>query len=521
MKKCAVAAVAVTVTAIGACGGSGVTQFVRTSDPIIVLRHIRIIDGTGGPGRDDQSLVIADRRILAVGDAGRVPVPSNARVLDLPGRTVFPGLVGMHEHLFYQYQPPASEPVAILAQAPFATLYLASGVTTIRTAGTLDLGGDLRIKRLIDEGREPGPKIHVTGPYLNASSRDPDPEGIAREVAAQADEGATSFKAYTSLRASELRAAIGAAHDRGLRITGHLCAVGFREAAALGIDNVEHGLPFDTDLYSGKQPDVCPDQWAVFGELLRMDVTDVSIRQAISDLVRHGVALTSTLAVIESFTAREAAFDPRTPTVLAARLQDPYRAANEARMDASNRGSQMWSGILHTEMAFERAFVAAGGRLMAGVDPTGWGGVVAGFGDQRELELLVEAGLTPEQAIKVATANGAAFLYEQDAIGSVAVGKQADLVVVRGNPSVRIADVRNVELVFKDGVAYDPATLIAAAQGTVGQFDVWRMFRSPLDLFMMCVVGLLLACVVWKRTRSRRAAHASPLTVPEIIPSKS
>src|SRR5207247_9561928 len=139
--------------------------------------------------------------------------------------------------------------------------------------------------------------------------------------------------------------------------TGPLCAVWSRDAAAVCIDNGGQGMPIDTDLYSGKQPDVCPDQWAVFGELLRMDVTDVSIRQAIWDLVRHGVALTSTLAVIESFTAREAAFDPRTPTVLAARLQDPYRAANEARMNASNRGSQMWSGILHTELAFERAFV--------------------------------------------------------------------------------------------------------------------------------------------------------------------
>src|SRR3989442_5177581 len=133
----------------------------------------------------------------------------------------------------------------------------------------------------------------------------PDPDGIARQVEEDADAGATSFKAYTSLRSAELKAAIAAAHARGLRITGHLCAVGFREAAALGIDNVEHGLFFDTELYSGKQPDVCPDQWAVFGELLRRDVTDVSIRQAISDLVRHGVALTSTLAVIESFTARD------------------------------------------------------------------------------------------------------------------------------------------------------------------------------------------------------------------------
>jgi hypothetical protein len=120
------------------------------------------------------------------------------------------------------------------------------------------------------------------------------------------------------------------------------------------------------------------------------------------------------------------------------------------------------------EMEFEHAFAQAGGVLLAGLDPTGMGGVIAGFGDQREVELLVEAGFTPVEAIHIATANGAQFLGELDRIGTIAVGKQADLVVIKGDPSKKIEDIENVETVFKDGIGYDSAKLIEAVRGVVG-----------------------------------------------------
>jgi imidazolonepropionase-like amidohydrolase len=490
-----------------ACAGSDSRAFVSSNAPITAITHVRVIDGTGAPGKDDQTVVIEDGRIREIASAGSVQVPPNAKVIDGHGRTLIPGLVGMHEHLFYQMDAPSSGQMAFAAQEPFAKLYLASGVTTIRTAGTVDFAGDLRIKEQIDAGRVPGPKIHLTGPYLNAMSAAPDPEGIAREVGAQADRGATSFKAYTSLRSSELQAAIQAAHMRGLRITGHLCAVGFLEAASMGIDNLEHGLPFDTELYSQKQPDNCPDQGEVMSELAWRDVaTDSDIHRTIAGLVRRGVAVTSTLAVLESFTGRESALDLRMPSVLAPRLRRTYDSAHAEWGDPASPRSRMWSAMLTKEMQFERLFVIAGGRLLAGVDPTGWGGIVAGYGDQRELELLVEAGLTPETAIRIATVNGADFLYEGDHIGSIARGIQADLVLVRGNPSVRIADVRNVDLVFKDGVAYDPAALVAAVQGTVGRYDIlWRLLRWPFNIILLGLVMLLVARVTVDLRRRRRA----------------
>ena len=178
----------------------------------------------------------------------------------------------------------------------------------------------------------------------------------------------------------------------------------------------------------------------------------------------------------------------------------------EALLRNGNDEQLEWVNPVRVE-DFERDFAAAGGRLMAGVDPTGWGGVVAGFGDQRELELLVEAGLKPEQAIQVATANAAGFLFEADSIGTVAVGKHADLVVVHGNPSARIADVRNVELVLKDGVEYDPAPLVAAAQGSVGRFDLRQMLRWPFNVLVPALLALFAARVIWTRTRPAPASR--------------
>ena len=502
-RRTGVLALLTVVLASGGCRGGGVEPFVRLRAPVVALVHVRVIDGTGRPGADDQTIVVEAGRIRVVGPAASVRPPADARVLDLPGRTVIPGLVGMHDHLFYEIERPGSGTLSLAPQSTFAKLYLAAGVTTIRTAGTIDLGGDLRIKRRIDEGAEPGPRIYVTSPYLSAGRGDGDPRDIAKQVFAAADQGATSFKAYTSLRFDELQAAILAAHSRGLPVTGHLCAVGFREAISLGIDNLEHGLFVDTEFYSGKRRDECPAQDRVVSELIGMDVNGPEIRRTLGELIRHNVAITSTLAVLETVTGRVASLDPRTMNIFSSGMQDVYAAARAAWSDPNAPGARAWMAMLVKEMEFERVFVAAGGRLLAGVDPTGWGGVVAGYGDQRELELLVDAGLSPEAAIKVATSNGAAFLRARD-VGAIAAGMHADLVVVQGNPSERISDVRNVEMVFKDGVAYDPAALINATNGTVSQYDVSRVFRWPWNAIFSGLLLALAARITWRVSRYYR-----------------
>ena len=235
-----------------------------------------------------------------------------------------------------------------------------------------------------------------------------------------------------------------------------------------------------------------------------MDVGDVAVRETIRQLVTHGVAITSTLAVLESYTGRDEAFDSRVEPMLAPRLHDIYERAAQPRRDRNSRGSRLFAAVVRQEMAFERAFVAAGGRLLAGADPTGWGGAMAGFADQRELELLVDAGFTAEKAIEIATSNGARFLSENDR-GTIAPGMRADLVAIDGDPVKRIADIRNVETVFKDGVAYDPARLIDGARGRVGEAS----FTSALTSWPGIAVLILLPVVAARRLGAFRLSSAA------------
>ena len=484
-------------------GSSAADDFVRPLKPVVALTRIRVIDGTGRAGKDDQTVIVRDGRIVTLGPSHAVKIPAGAETLDLTGRTVIPGLVGMHEHLFYQLQPADAEYV-VPAQRTFARLYLASGVTTIRTAGTMDFEADAALKRRIDSGKEAGPRIHLTAPYLQATSASPDPDGIARQVAAYADRGATSFKAYTSLRTSELKAAIRTAHERGLTVTGHLCAVGFREAAVLGIDNLEHGLTFDSEFHAQKRPDECPNLWEVFAAVIRMESGDADLRRTIDALVGPGVAITSTLAVIESFAIDEKEIDRRLLPVLSPRLHDTFQQARDRRKDRRTAGQAWWAEVLRKEMAFERQFVRTGGKLLAGADPTGWGGVLAGYGDQRQLELLVAAGFSAEEAIAIATSNGAAFLKDRT-VGTIAEGMKADLVVLKGDPSRDISVVRSVELVFKDGIAYEPDKLVAAVAGTLGGFTIAGLFTWPINLVLALLVGR-------RATRVLRNRRGSPST---------
>ncbi len=122
------------------------------------------------------------------------------------------------------------------------------------------------------------------------------------------------------------------------------------------------------------------------------------------------------------------------------------------------------------DIAMERRFVAAGGLLMAGPDPTGNGGVIPGFGDLREIELLVDAGFTVPEAVRIATYDGALYLGLAGRIGTVAAGKDADLVVVKGDPAKKITDIETVETVFKDGVGYDSAALLRSVRGRYGEY---------------------------------------------------
>jgi imidazolonepropionase-like amidohydrolase len=455
-----------------------VKAFIKDDAPTVALTHVRVIDGTGAAAREDQAIILNKGKIEWVGDASAASVPKDAQLLDLHGYTVIPGLVGMHDHMFY----PMGSGIFGEMGYSFPRLYLAGGVTTIRTTGALEPYTDLELKKQIDSGQTPGPKMHVTGPYLEGKGswalqmhQLTGPDDATKTVNFWLDQGVDNFKAYMFITRAELGAAIQAAHKRGAKVTGHLCAVGFREAADLGIDDLEHGLFVDTEFSPEKKPDECPEKWEDPVLMASLDVNAGPLHDMILYLVQHHVAVTSTLPVFEmgSFTGRptlqKRLLDALSPDARSALLANRVRSSDFSLL-RQRYGSDVspWPAAFKKELEFEHAFSKAGGLLLAGLDPTGMGGVIAGFGDQREVELLVEAGFTPLEAIHIATYNGAQFLGDLDRIGTIAVGKQADLVVIKGDPSQKIEDIENVETVFKDGVGYDSAKLIESVRGDVG-----------------------------------------------------
>jgi enamidase len=339
----------------------------------------------------------------------------------------------------------------------------------MRTGGNVNGFMDLNMKLAIDRGQKAGPSIDATAPYLNGPNTFiqmrtlKGPDDARRQVNYWADEGFTSFKAYMQITRADLGAAIEEAHKRGLKITGHLCSVTYGEAADLGIDNLEHGFLAATDFVEKKAPDVCPGQGAGQQTIAALDEKDERFVALVKKLVEKRVALTSTLTVFETFTPGR----PKPPglEVLIPELRESFERTYERT--STNTGS-IYARLFPKALALERAFARAGGVLIAGTDPTGSGGVIPGFSNQRQIELLVEAGFSPAEAIRIGTLNGARYLGQDARIGSIATGKQADLVIVSGDPSTTIADIRKVETVFKRGVGFDPAKLIASVSGRVG-----------------------------------------------------
>ena len=443
--------------------GAALQQFIKVNAPVVAITHVRVIDGTGAPAKDDQTVLLRDGNIAAVGTD--VALPADATVIDGTGKSLIPGLVMLHEHTYY---PTGPNVYGQLGQS-FTRLYLAGGVTTMRTGGNVNGVMDITLAKRATAFEIAAPSIDATAPYLNGPNTFlqmhslKDGDDARKQVAYWADMGATSFKGYMQITRAQLGAAVEEAHKRGLKVTAHLCSVTYAEAAALGIDNLEHGFAASTDFVADKKPDTCPGQGAGQQTIAQLDPAAPAFQQLVKTLVDRKVALTSTLTVFETFTPGR----PMPPgvEVLMPELKAQYEQTY-ARTYQNDRSAYVT--LFPKMMQLERAFVRAGGMLVAGTDPTGSGGVIPGYSNQRQIELLVEAGFSPLEAISIGTLNGAKYLGRDSRIGSIAPGKQADLVLVAGNPAERIADVRNVETVFRQGIGFDPAKLVASVTGKVG-----------------------------------------------------
>jgi imidazolonepropionase-like amidohydrolase len=444
-------------------------QYISYDADVIAFTHCYLADVIKLKVDADQTVIVSHGTIEKIGSSKNVVIPQGATIIDCSGKSLLPGFVLMHEHMFY---PAASvSPYYVhFKQLPvtFPKLYLACGATTIRTGGSIEPYSDLALKREIDLKKIIGPNMEITGPYMEGKGGFApqmhelnNPEEAKSFVDFWITQGITSFKAYMMLNKSTFKSAIAAAHAKGLKVTGHLCSITYREAAEMGIDQLEHGFLAATDFIPGKKENECP----LYSDLLAdADPDGQGVKDLIQFLVSHKVTITSTLAVFEGLTIRDSVMRKEVLDAMSPDTRDMYlNYYSKEKIPGFEKS-------FAKNLRMEKMFADAGGLLTVGTDPTGNGSVLAGYGSQRAIELLALEGFTPIEVIRIATYNGAKALGLQDKIGSIETGKNADLIVVDGNISENIQDIESIRWVFLNGVGFDSKKLFAKVKGQVGKY---------------------------------------------------
>jgi imidazolonepropionase-like amidohydrolase len=445
-----------------------VKPYIKTQNKSIAITHVKVIDGTGGAVKNNQTIVFTNGIIVSTGDFNDINIPAGTEIIDGTGKTVIPGLVMLHEHIFY---PKSFDGVFSVAQMTwtFPRLYLAGGVTTMRTAGSIEPQTDIYIRESIKSGKMLGPKMDVTSPFIErAGTPVPEvgvinsPEEAEAMVNYWSDRGVNSFKVYQNVTKEDLKKVVNAAHAKGKKVTGHICSLTYQEAAVIGIDNIEHGFFQSSDFVGDKVENFCPAFKR--GQSLTALEEDSPKMEALMDLlIKNEVTITSTLPVFEPYTGREVVLgggiDAMSPEIKETLLKSYVRRQFRDSTSMKNFKKQM---------AWEKRFYEKGGKLAAGTDPTGAGRTIAGYANQRVIELFIEAGFSINEAIKIASLNGANYLEVADQTGSIEVGKKADLVLIDGDLEADVSTIRKMEIVFKDGIGFDSKLIFESMKGKVG-----------------------------------------------------
>ncbi len=448
-----------------------VIDFIFVNDSIISIRNVTVIDGTGGPVKLNQVIVFQNNKITAIGKTGKLNIPKNAQLIDGTGMTVIPGLIMMHEHLFHGKGVAGQYAIEMMPYT-FPQMYLAGGVTTMRTAGSIEAHADLTIKNLIEKGKRLGPTIYVSTPHMEREGalgdRIPQIPSLFRDESIEKwltywfDKGVTSVKVYNIITKDDLRQIIAVAHGKNIKVTGHLCSITYQEAAELGIDNLEHSFRVATDFAVYKPENECVNP----GESLSsLDDDDPKLIAIMKLLIEKNVTMTYTPNNPEPYTNREvvpgggdAALSPS----LLEHLQNDYNTRSNTKRDSLRLVNYK------KEMKRVMMFYSMGGKLIVGTDPTGSGKIIPGYANQRLIELLIETGFTIEEAIKLSTLNGATYLGIEKETDNVEVGKEADLVLIDGDLSADVSNIRKMKVVFKNGIGYDSKKIFDSVKGKVG-----------------------------------------------------
>jgi imidazolonepropionase-like amidohydrolase len=415
----------------------------------------------------DAVVEVAGGRILAVGGAVEVPIPPGANVVDFGDKYVIPGLVDTHGHLYTRTGREWRKTNHLLP-----AFYLAAGVTTVGTPGSMDFAGDVALRDKIDSGEIPGPRFFLAGEYIQMT-----PKVIpwiktletADEARALVDDaarhGATAIKLYDHVQGDVMRAAIARAHDRSMRVWAHVGSVTYQEAIDMGVDQIFHGV---LDMPDGRKPGVAETDYAArMRETGKIDLEARSIQKMFRAAASRRVVLTPTAVVAEARWAgevkghrmeeQERFYTPESWKSVQRYIKGPLPAGYSAEDSARERAKNQ---------EFIRLAHQSGCLLSTGTDYVLLT-TLPGWSLWRETEIFAEAGLPPMDILKAATWNGAYALGRTDQLGSLEPGKMADFVILDANPLEDIANLRRVHRVVKAGIIYDREALLRPLVGKV------------------------------------------------------
>jgi len=420
----------------------------RPTGPL-VFRGVDLFDADAAAIRPGTTVVVSGGRITAVGPDGSVALPEGAEIVEGRGKTLLPGLWDMHVHV-------GSDVDGIL--------YLASGVTSVR-----DLGNDLpkvtdRRDRF-ESGTALGPRVLTSvlidgpGPFAGPTKFlvATEDEGRAA-IDACVRAGCTGLKIYSSIKPELVPALVRDAHAKGIRASGHVPAfMTADQAVRAGYDEIHHAnFLFLNFLFDKVQDTRTPARFTAVAEnAASMDLGSPAVREFVRLLQVRGVVVDPTVGVFEELFLARPGLVPEAWATVADRLPPQVRRGLLAGgLPVPEGGDARVRASFDALLRMVRVLHLAGVRIVAGTDG------FAGFTLPRELELYVRAGIPPAEVLQIATLGAASVARRADELGTVAPGKRADLVLVDGRPAERISDVRNVTLVVKDGVVYDPAALL-------------------------------------------------------------
>lgn len=444
-------------------------RFVAYQQESFAITNIILIDGKGTAPQTGVTILVKGGKIIDVGV--RISVPQGTPVIDGKGKTLIPGFVMLHEHIFYTKMFESEFNVVNMTNT-FPRMYLAGGVTTMRTAGSVSPNTDLNINRLIRDGKMIGPKMDVTGPFIERISNTsipqlpvlPADQQAGATVDYWADQGCTSFKVYMHISKNDLKQTVERAHAHGMKVTGHLCSVTYDEASEIGIDNLEHGFMASSDFIADKQSDAC-DPFKQRSSLQSLNKDDERMTTLMKNLIRRGMTITSTPAVFAPSTDYEMVLGGGEQA-----LHPDIQKELKARYDRNVGRDSLQRKLFEKELYWIKKFYDMGGKIVIGTDPTGAGRTIAGYSNMWSLEILLKAGFTLQQSVMLCSLKGAEYLKRDKEVGSIEKGKSADFILIDGDLTTDVTHIRKAQWVFKDGIGYDSKALFESVKGKVGLY---------------------------------------------------